>query len=189
MRTVDKLTTIYSGSVDKRRMLLTISDFAKVKGLSRQRVSKAVKDGKLEGAIVNSGKKKLIDKDLGLELWDSTTSIVHKPVITTQSKKELKKQIDALPDDAIPDFNTSRARKEHWQASLAQLQVQQQKKDLIAVTEFKKSSFEMGRAIRESLANLADRLASQVAGETDPQVIHKLLTLEHRAALEQLVES
>ena len=71
---------------------------------------------------------------------------------------------------------------------MAQLQVQQQKKDLIPVTQIKKSSFEMGRAIRESLANLADRLASQVAGETDPQVIHKLLTLEHRAALEQLVE-
>jgi hypothetical protein len=46
----------------------------------------------------------------------------------------------------------------------------------------------MGRAIREKLTNLADRLANQIAGETDAQIIHKLLTEEHRTALEELVE-
>ena len=73
-------------------------------------------------------------------------------------------------------------------AELARLDVDQKKKDLIPVSDIKKSSFEIGRAIRENLSNLADRLASQVAGETDPQIIHKLLTEEHRAALEQLVK-
>ena len=88
----------------------------------------------------------------------------------------MKRQIDETPDDALPNFNVSRARKEHWQAALAKLQVEQQKKDLIPVTDIKKSSFELGRAIRESLSNVADRLAPECAGETDPQVIHKLLT-------------
>jgi hypothetical protein len=36
---------------------------------------------------------------------------------------------------------------------------------------------------------LADRLSNEIAGETDAQAIHKLLTDEHRAALEQLVEA
>ena len=169
-------------------MLLSISDFAKVKGLSRQRVSKAVQMGKLEGAVVNEGKKKLIDKDLGLKLWDQTTPIAKRITVPTQAKEELKRQIDETPDDAIPDFNVSRARKEHWQAALAKLQVEQQKKDLIPVTDIKKSSFELGRAIRESLSNVADRLAPECAGETDPQVIHKLLTEEHRNALEELAK-
>ena len=168
-------------------MFITFADLAKLKGVSRSAVSQRRQSGILDAAIVKVGAREKLNKDLALELWEKNT-IPSMAVLPTQSKKELKKQIDALPDDAIPDFNTSRARKEHWQASLAQLQVQQQKKDLIPVTQIKKSSFEMGRAIRESLANLADRLASQVAGETDPQVIHKLLTLEHRAALEQLVE-
>ena len=169
-------------------MLLSISDFAKVKGLSRQRVSKAVQMGKLEGAVVNEGKKKLIDKDLGLKLWDQTTPIAKRITVPTQTKEELKRQIDETPDDEIPDFNVSRARKEHWQASLAKLQVEQQKKELIPVTDIKKSSFELGRAIRESLSNVADRLAPQCAGETDSQVIHQLLMEEHRNALEELAK-
>ena len=169
-------------------MFITFADLAKLKGVSRSAVSQRRQSGVLDAAIVKVGAREKLNKDLALELWEKNTAPVLNQ-LPVQTKKELKKQIDALPDDAIPDFNTSRARKEHWQASLAQLQVQQQKKDLIPVTEIKKSSFEMGRAIRESLANLADRLASQVAGETDPQVIHKLLTQEHRAALEQLVES
>ena len=169
-------------------MLITFADLAQLKNVSRSAVSQRKRSGVLDGAIVKHNGKILLNKDLAMDLWDKNTAPVLNQ-LPVQTKKELKKQIDALPDDAIPDFNTSRARKEHWQASLAQLQVQQQKKDLIPVTQIKKSSFEMGRAIRESLANLADRLASQVAGETDPQVIHKLLTQEHRAALEQLVES
>jgi transcriptional regulator with XRE-family HTH domain len=168
-------------------MFITFADLAKLKGVSRSAVSQRRQSGILDGAIVKVGAREKLNKDLALELWDKNTAPVLNQ-LPAQTKKELKKQIDALPDDEIPDFNTSRARKEHWQASLAQLQVQQQKKDLIPVTQIKKSSFEMGRAIRESLANLADRLASQIAGETDPQVIHKLLTQEHRAALEQLVE-
>ena len=97
-------------------MLLSISDFAKAKGLSRQRVSKAIQQGKLEGAIVNSGKKKLIDKDLGMELWGKNTAPVLIPV-EPQTKKELKKQIDEMPADEIPDFNVCRARNEHGNAS------------------------------------------------------------------------
>jgi len=168
-------------------MFITFADLAKLKGVSRSAVSQRRQSGILDAAIVKVGAREKLNKDLALELWEKNTAPVLNQ-LPVQTKKELKKQIDALPDDAIPDFNVSRARKEHWQASLAQLQVQQQKKDLIPVAQIKKSSFEMGRAIRESLANLADRLASQVAGETDPQVIHKLLTQEHRSALEQLAE-
>jgi len=36
---------------------------------------------------------------------------------------------------------------------------------------------------------LADRLSHQLAGETDPAVIHQVLTQEHRSALVELVEA
>ena len=167
-------------------MLITSADLAKLKGVSRQAVSKKKKSGLLDTAIVNHNGREYFNKEIVSRLWDGNK--VPHPTLPVQTKKELKEQIDALPDDAIPDFNTSRARKEHWQASLAQLQVQQQKKELIPVTQIKKSSFELGRAIRESLANVADRLAPECAGETDPQVIHRLLTEEHRNALEELTK-
>ena len=168
-------------------MLITFADLAQLKNVSRSAVSQRKRTGILEGAIVKHNGKTLLNKDLAMELWEknSVPAITPLPAIT---KKELKKQIDATPDDQIPDFNVSRARKEHWNASLAKLQVQQQKKELIPVTDIKKSSFELGRAIRESLSNIADRLAPQCAGETDSQVIHRLLTEEHRNALEEIAK-
>ena len=44
------------------------------------------------------------------------------------------------------------------------------------------------RSVREALSNLADRLSHQLAGETDPQVIHQMLSDEHRDALVTLQE-
>jgi len=170
-------------------MLVTFKDLAKLKGVSAPAVTKKMKKDYMQACIVNHNGQRLVNKDMALELWNGNSNIAFpQSAIPKQTKAELKKQIDATPDDEIPDFNVSRARKEHWQASLAKLQVEQQKKELIPVTDIKKSSFELGRAIRESLSNVADRLAPQCAGETDSQVIHQLLMEEHRNALEELAK-
>ena len=42
--------------------------------------------------------------------------------------------------------------------------------------------------MREAFTNLADRLSHQLAGEDDATVIHKLLSTEHREALENLAQ-
>ena len=165
-------------------MFITMSELAALKNVSRAAVTKKVKSGKLDGAIVNHNGKKKVNKEEAFRLWDLQAP----PSKDTTVRKQLKQEIDAKSDNEIPSYGESKAKREHFLAELAKLDVEQKKKDLIAVTEIKKSSFEIGRAIRENLSNLADRLASQVAGETDPQIIHKLLTEEHRAALEQLVK-
>ena len=165
-------------------MLISMAELAKLKNVSRMAVSKKVKQGKLEGAVVNHNGKRMIHKEEAFRLWDLQAL----PSRDTTVRKRLKEEIDSKTVDEIPNYAESKAKREHFLAELARLDVEQKKKDLIPVTEIKKSSFEIGRAIRESLFNLADRLANQVAGETDPQIIHKLLTEEHRAALEQLVK-
>jgi len=171
-------------------MFITFADLAKLKSVSRSAVAQKKQKGILKDAIVKVGNREMLNKDLALELWDKNTDPARGVIsVATPTKQELKKKVEALPDDAIPDFNVSRARKEHYLSELAKIQVAQQKKELMPVTEIKKTSFQLGRSIRESMANLADRLSNEIAGETDPQAIHKLLTEEHRAALEQLVEA
>jgi hypothetical protein len=173
-------------------MFITFADLAKLKSVSRSAVAQKKQKGILKDAIVKVGNREMLNKDLALELWDKNTDpargVVSVPV-ATPTKKELKEKVESLPNEAIPDFNKSRARKEHYLAELAKIQVAQQKKELMPVSEIKKTSFQLGRSIRESLANLADRLSNEIAGETDAQAIHKLLTDEHRTALEQLVEA
>ena len=146
--------------------------------------------------VVQDGKRWL-DRDLALELWNTNTvanaqSKVSRPDPVAdvepppRDADELKRRVNGLPDDAIPDLNESRARREHYQAELAKLQVTQQRGDLVAADDVKKEAFKVGRGVREALANLADRLSHQLAGETDPTVIHQVLTQEHRAALVEL---
>ena len=171
-------------------MLITYADLAKLKNVSRAAVTKKKKTGLLDSAIVNHNGRELVNKEMAMDLWNKNTDPSRQALtVATPTKQELKKKVEATPDDQIPDFNVSRARKEYYLSELAKIQVAQQKKELMPVSEIKKSSFQLGRSIRESLANLADRLSNQIAGETNAQAIHKLLTEEHREALEQLVEA
>jgi hypothetical protein len=169
-------------------MFITFADLAKLKSVSRSAVAQKKQKGILKDAIVKVGNREMLNKDLALELWEKNTDPA-RAAIPTQTKKELKEKVYALSDDAIPDFHVSRARKEHYLSELAKIQVAQQKKELIPVAEVKKSSFQMGRAAREKFSSVADRLAHQLAGETDATAIHRLISDEHRMALEQLVEA
>lgn len=151
---------------------------------------------RIAAAVVIKDEKKWLDRDLALELWNKNTAATHASKVSKPDPvdppptdaAELKRRLQGLPDDAIPDLNESRARREHYQAELAKLQVTQQRGELVPVDQVKKEAFALGRSVREALANLADRLSHQLAGETDPARIHAVLTDEHRAALVELAD-
>ena len=178
-------------------MLVTFSEFAALKGCAKGTVTAATKS-RIAAAVVEKDGKRLLDRDLALELWNRNTKATHNAKVSQpdpieapapRDARELRARVDALPDDAIPELNESRARREHYQAELSKLQVAQQRRELVPADEVKKDAFQVGRSIREALSNLADRLSHQLAGETDPAVIHQLLSDEHRNALLALVEA
>lgn len=177
-------------------MLVTFSEFAALKGCAKGTVTAATKF-RIAAAVVEKDGKRWLDRDMALDLWNRNTKATHNAKVShpdpveappPKDARELRRQIEALPDDAIPELNESRARREHYQAELAKLQVAQQRRELVPADEVKKEAFQIGRSIREALANLADRLSHQLAGETDPAVIHQLLSDEHRDALLALAE-
>ena len=142
--------------------------------------------------MVEKDGKRWLDRDLALELWRKNTlknnaAKVDEPdPVKPRDARELRQQVAGLPDDEIPELNESRARREHYQAELAKLEVDLKRKDLVPAVDVQKEAFALGRSVREALANLADRLSHQLAGETDPARIHAVLTDEHRAALVEL---
>ena len=163
-------------------MLITMAELAKLKNVSRMAVSKKVKSGKLDSAVVNHNGRKLINKEEAFRLWD----IQALPSKDTTVRKQLKQEINAKTDDEIPAYGESKAKRDYFLAELAKLDVEEKKEQLVSVDEIKKSSFAKARAMREALTNLADRLSHQLAGEDDAAVIHNLLSIEHREALENL---
>lgn len=169
-------------------MLITFADLAQLKNVSRSAVSQRKRTGILEGAYVKHNGKTLLNKELAIELWDknSVPAATQIPAIT---KKELKKQVDQMSADSIPDFNISRAKKEFYQAELARIQVLQQKKDLISAKEVEKKSFELAVGIREAFLTLPDRVSNLFASETDATAIDGVLRKEIHSCLESFVEA
>ena len=175
-------------------MLVTFSEFAAIKGCAKGTVTAATKS-RIADAVIEKDGKRWLDRDLALQLWNRNTKATHnakvsKPDLIEPSPprdaRELRQQVAGLPDDEIPELNESRARREHYQAELAKLEVDLKRKELVPAVDVQRESFALGRSVREALANLADRLSYQLAGETDPVRIHAVLTDEHRAALVEL---
>ena len=172
-------------------MLVTFSEFASIKGCTKAAVTHATKS-RIAAAVVEQDGKRWLDRDLALELWRKNTlknnaAKVDEPdAVKPRDARELRQQVAGLPDDEIPELNESRARREHYQAELAKLEVDLKRKELVPAVDVQKEAFALGRSVREALANLADRLSYQLAGETDPARIHAVLTDEHRSALVEL---
>ena len=172
-------------------MLVTFSEFAGIKGCTKAAVTHATKS-RIAAAVVEKDGKRWLDRDMALELWRKNTlknnaAKVDEPdPVKPRDARELRQQVAGLPDDEIPELNESRARREHYQAELAKLEVDLKRKELVPAVDVQREAFALGRSVREALANLADRLSYQLAGETDPARIHVVLTDEHRAALVEL---
>ena len=163
-------------------MFITMAELAAFKNVSRAAVSKKIRSGKLEGAIVNHNGRKLVNKEEAFRLWDLQAS----PSKDTTVRKKLKEEIDSKTLEEIPSYGESKAKREYFLAELAKIDVEQKREQVIDVEIITKSAFAKARAIRASLENIADRLSHQLAGEDNPSAIHKILTEEHREALENL---
>ena len=169
-------------------MFITFADLAKLKGVSRSAVSQRRQTGILKDAIVKVNGRELLNKDEAVRLWEQNSVPAPNP-ITAQTKKELKKQVDGMAADEIPDFNISRAKKEFYTAELARIQVEQQKKELISAKEVEKKSFEMAVGIREAFLTLPDRVSNLFASETDASAIDSVMRQEIHSCLEKFVEA
>jgi hypothetical protein len=165
-------------------MLVTFAKFAEIKGVSRPAVTYAVQSGRIDGAVKEVNGRRMIDDKTGLELWELNTQD-----LKSSQKAEVLPQLERMQDEEIPLLNVSRARREFYDAELAKIKMGQQLKDLVPANEVEKESFAVGRAVREALSNLADRLSNELAGETDPARVHQMLVREHRQCLIELCDA
>ena len=114
-------------------MLISMAELAKLKNVSRMAVSKKVKSGKLDSAVVNHNGRKLINKEEAFRLWD----IQALPSKDTTVRKQLKQKIDAKTEDEIPAYGESKAKREYFLAELVKLDVEEKKEQLVSVDEIK----------------------------------------------------
>ena len=184
-------------------MLVRKGEFAKAKGVTPAAVTHAIRSGRLNGALVTENGKQLIDLERGLALWDERTlrnnnakvgapagaAAAHAAApAPAPTPAQLRAYIEALPEDAIPDLNESRARREHYQAEQAKLAALQGRGELVPVAEVKAQAFALARSVRDGLMGIPDRLAPMLAATQDARQVHHLLSEEIRVALRVLAD-
>ena len=163
---------------------VTPTAYAKHRGVSPAAVFDAIDKGRLCTSLEQkeSGRY-LIDVDAADAEWAANTDS------GTGSLAHMKNrpQVEAPQDEAQPQtYAEARAQHERFKARLAQLELEQREGKLVEVDAVQRESFRIARLVRDAMLNIPDRVAGELAAETNQFKVHQRLVKEIRRALEDL---
>ena len=163
------------------------SELARHLDISRQQVSKKVKDGTLK---LNVDKKIRLSEALDMLKANSNPAYKSKVTDTLTSKeKEIIKDnfgSEVLSKLEKMDFNEAKTHKERYLAGAAELSYLKETGELVSAKEVTNDAFEVAIVLREQLMDLPDRIGDTLAAEMDPLTIRKILDKELRFILKQI---
>jgi hypothetical protein len=175
---------------------LSLSAYAKRRGVSHVAVSKAIAAGRLTASVVRDdrGAPKIADPELADREWAANTRprIDHPaadlggepPDPRPRSPRASVPAADPSSRGPVPDYNESRARRESALADMAEIEVAERRGELVPVAEARADVVSRFTVVRTRLLGVPSRVAQRLphlAGEVVP-VLDELL----REALEEL---
>lgn len=167
-------------------MKLSISAYARHRGVSHVAVIKAIKSGRIEKEADGT-----IDAEKADAAWRKNSN--PSPKRTTEIDVAPAPTRERHPDPPIvnsgPSFAQSRAVREAYNARLAKLSYEEKSGSLVKTDAVKVAWFNVLRVLRDRILNLPDRLAPVLASETDQAKIRDLLEQELRQALEDSADA
>lgn len=176
--------------------LLSFRQYAEHRGVSPFAVTKAVKAGRIS-VVADSTGRRFVDPKKADEEWDANSD-ASKQIggYTVNQGGDSSYQSGPVFNGNVPEqksgpgggpsYTESRAIREAYQARIAKLTYEEKSGKLVSANEIKVQAFQTARIVREGILNIPDRLASQLAGETDSNAIHSLLTDELTRALKEI---
>ena len=163
-----------------RKGHVSLRQLAKALGVSEGAVRKAIKAGRLRSSIGQESNGKPTCRDLAL------------------AKVEWAENRTRPPGDGKP---VAIAAERPGSLAEAQIRVTFQREvklelenmkargQLLDAVEERRRDFECARTVRDNILNVPDRLAAELAAESDPGRVHARLDDELRSALEALAEA
>lgn len=182
-----------------KREMLSQRAYARHRGVSHKAVQKAIAGGRLTGAVDAAGR---VDVAAADRAWAANTDVTKPrnsvsgnpklrrrpggPPLPARSRAESDPGLD--PGLGVTDrgYTAARAMREAFAAKTAKLEYERLAGKLVDVDTVRREAFEVGRRVRDAILSLPDRLSPILAGLTDVNDIHRVLTTELRAALEAL---
>lgn len=179
---------------------LTRTEYAKYKGVSKQMVSKWIRDNRL--VLTADGKFILVNEsDARIKLTASLNGsfydrkakeekeiinkIIEEKGLTELTEEVNYYQLDLDTEDADLLFKNARALREKASALQAAAEHQRFIGSLIEREQVEKLIFERGRQFRDGLVSMSRRIAPMIAGNADITQIEKIISNEVRSTLEE----
>jgi hypothetical protein len=179
-------------------VLMGVREYARYRGVSHTAVQKAIHDERIEKRA--DGK---IDRDAADAAWPKNTLPRSTEPESAPSVPEAAAGPEASADGGVSKSNNSenadtedtdldrgnlsftqaRAAKETFLARLRRLEWQQKAGILVDAEQVRKAQSKLLRAVRDRLLEVPDRLADELAAESDPSLVHEMLRTELRAVL------
>lgn len=168
--------------------LLSAKAYAKHRGVSLAAVLKAISEERIKASVRRKGPGYQIDvAQADIEWQQNTDSGQGAPAHAKNRQDQPEPAGDAEPEDGEPiTYAQARAQHERFKARLAQLELEQREGKLVEADAVKRESFRTARLVRDALLNLPDRIAAELANETNQFKVHQRLVSEIRRALEDL---
>lgn len=165
--------------------LLSAKAYAKHRGVSLPAVLKAISEERLKASVRRKGPGYQIDVAKADAEWAANTdSGTGAPA---HAKNRQAEPDEAETEDGQPiTYAEARAQHERFKARLAQLELEQREGKLVEADVVKREAFRTARLVRDALLNLPDRVAGELAAETNQFKVHQRLVSEIRRALEEL---
>lgn len=171
--------------------LTTIAEWAKTLGISRQSAYDAVKRCEIP---VTDGK---VDVEYATHLYQRNTRQRANgnrpdPLATgAQPGSSAGAGGAGGPESPakVPGYDSSRARREAAEATLAELKLAEQAGQFLVKADVDAAVFEATRALRDGLMNCARRIAADVAALATADECEAVIEREHRQLLESLAHS
>lgn len=157
-------------------MLMSKSEYATHRGISRAAISKHLRNG----TIVADDNNK-IDSEIADWLLDQYST----RCTQVEANPTLGETERSLDDDS---YLAQRALLTKYKAQLTKIELDQKEGRLVESSTLHDDSFAAYRKLRDALYSMSDRLSGAFAAESDPHKIHRLLTKEHTDLLSTLKE-
>jgi len=197
---------------------ISVNQAAKLIPVSHTAVQKAIATGRLQKCVVMENGKPKILASLIRDEWIANTDGVRMEAngknnlaerVEAEAAKGKGRRRAAAADDvpeapssgATPSIgylgaggkknklNDVRTVKEFYSAQTAKIEYEKLTGTVIEAKKVQDEAFKIANMVREALYNIPEQIASKLAVESDPIVIHTILTDEITRVLEELVHA
>lgn len=154
------------------------SEYARRRGVSREAVSKAVRERRI--SVDAQGR---LNPDVADAEW--TRNTLPRPTPTAAKPAA---DVPTSAGGRLITLVEAKTKREWALAQKAELELGEMAGELVRVDEVRDLVFTATRAARDKFETIPDRLADVFAGETDPDVIRRKLVVEIRGAIDELMK-